>query len=349
MKKSLLALAVLGAFAGVASAQSSVTLYGTVDLSARYVKNDGQIKRLSMANSGINSSQLVFAGKEDLGGGLSAGFNLNSGIATDTGNPGGGAQFWNRRSTVSLMGGFGEVRLGRDYTPTFWNNTIFDAFGTNGVGDSSHVGQLLAPTFVRAANNIAYFLPSNIGGLYGQFTVAASEGAQSNPGRYIGGRIGFAAGPFDIAGAYGSQRLDLTVGQPAQKTYNIGGSYDLGVAKLMGYYVRDTLSYTGFDRKEDRFSLSGVIPVGQGEIHVGGERSKLKNNIAATSNTITQYAVGYVYNLSKRTALYSTYSRLSNGSASAAQVDGGGGSTVGPAPTAGGKSSGLEFGLRHFF
>jgi len=348
MKKSLLALAVLGAFAGVASAQSSVTLYGTVDLSARYVKNDGQVRRLSMANSGINSSQLVFSGKEDLGGGLYAGFNLNSGIATDTGNPGGGAQFWNRRSTVSLMGGFGEIRLGRDYTPTFWNNTIFDAFGTNGVGDSSHVGQLLAPTFVRAANNIAYFLPSNIGGVYGQFTAAASEGASANPGRYLGGRVGFAAGPFDVAGAFGEQRYDALNGAQ-QKTYNIGGSYDLGVVKLMGYFVRDTLSYTGFDKKENRYSFSGVVPIGQGEIHAGYERSKLTNNVAASTNSISQFAIGYVYNLSKRTALYSTYSRLSNGTASAAQVDGGGGSSVGPAPTAGGKSSGLEFGLRHFF
>ncbi|HZT55973.1 MAG TPA: porin [Burkholderiaceae bacterium] len=350
MKKSLLALAVLGAFAGVASAQSSVTLYGTVDLAARYVKNDGQSRRLSMANSGLNSSQLVFSGKEDLGGGLWAGFNLNTGVAADTGNPAGGSQFWNRRSTVSLGGGFGEIRLGRDYSVTFWNQTIFDAFGTNGVGDSTHVSQFSAmqPSFVRTANMISYLLPSNIGGIYGQFQAAASEGANSNAGRYIGGRVGFAAGPFDIAGAFAEQRYDL-LGKPQQKIFNIGASYDLSVAKLMGYYERDTLSYPGFDKKENRFALSAVIPVGQGEIHVGGERSKLKNAVANTSNTITQYSAGYVYNLSKRTALYTTVSRLKNGSLSQAQVDGGGGSTVGPLPTLGGKSTGADFGIRHFF
>ena len=76
MKKSLLALAVLGAFAGVASAQSSVTLYGTVDLNGRYVKADGQDRRLTLSQDGINSSQLGFRGVEDLGGGLKAGFNL---------------------------------------------------------------------------------------------------------------------------------------------------------------------------------------------------------------------------------------------------------------------------------
>lgn len=358
MKKSLLALAVLGAFAGVASAQSSVSLYGTVDLSAKYVKNDGSGRRLSLSQDGINSSQLGFKGIEDLGGGLKAGFVLLAGVNADSGTT--NAQFFNRRSTVSLMGGFGEVRLGRDYTPTFWNNTIFDAFGTNGLGDSSHVQQLGVATFVRANNSIGYFLPSSIGGVYGQVMVAASEGASgptpygaaagavgANPGRYIGGRVGFAAGPFDIAGAVANQRLDALSGAPSQKTYNIGASYDLGVVKLMGYFDRDTLSYSGFDKKENRGSLSAVVPVGQGEIHVGGEISKLSNGVTGTSNKVKQFALGYVYNLSKRTALYSTVARISNDDLSSNSVASGSAQTA--APTPGGKSTGFEAGLRTFF
>ena len=345
MKKSLLALAVLGAFAGVASAQSSVTLFGTVDLSAKYVKNDGSARRVSLSQDGINSSQLGFRGVEDLGSGLKASFILLSGVNADTGTA--NSKFFNRKATVSLLGGFGEVRLGRDYTPTFWNQTIFDAFGTVGLGDSTHVAQLLTGTFVRADNSIGYFLPPNIGGIYGQFMAAASEGASGNPGRYIGGRIGFAAGPFDIAGAYAQQRLDLFPGQPQQKTFNIGGSYDAGVVKVMSYYDRDTLAFAGFNRKEDRFALSAVVPMGQGEIHVGGERSKLKDSIANTSNTISQYSLGYVYNLSKRTALYSTVSRLKNGALSGNSVAGGTSQTA--APIANGKSTGFEAGLRHFF
>ncbi len=353
MKKSLLALAVLGAFAGVASAQSSVTLYGTVDLNGKYVKNDGSARRVSLSQDGINSSQLGFKGIEDLGGGLKAGFVLLAGVNADTGSA--NAQFWNRRATVSLMGGFGEVRLGRDYTPSFWNNTIFDAFGTNGLGDSSHVLQMPTASFVRANNSIGYFLPSGIGGVYGQFMAAASEGASgpslygttvgANSGRYLGGRIGFAAGPFDVAGAYATQRMDAIAGKPSQKTLNIGGSYDLGVVKLMGYFDRDTLSYGAVDNKENRFSLSAVVPVGQGEIHVGGDRSRLTT--ATLRNTVSQYKVGYVYNLSKRTAVYTTYSRLSNGDASRLSVAGGTAQTA--APIAGGKSSGAEFGLRTFF
>jgi predicted porin len=350
MKKSLLALAVLGAFAGVASAQSSVTLSGTLDVGVRYTKNDGRDRFLSMENSGNASSQLVFSGKEDLGGGLYAGFVLNSQLVPSSGNAGLGGKFFNRRETLSLWGNFGEIRLGRDYTPTFWNNTFYDPFGTVGVGDSSNVLQMPTGTFVRADSAISYFLPANIGGVYGQFMAATSERATTNPGRYIGGRIGFAAGPFDIAAAYATQRLDATVGQPSQKTMNIGGSYDLGVVKLMGYYDRDTLSYTGVDKKENRFSLGLAAPVGAGVIKANYDYSKLDNNITSTSSKITKFALGYVYNLSKRTAVYSTVARLSNDSAATAVGIGGntGGNAALP-PTPGGKSTAFEIGVRHFF
>ncbi len=340
MKKSLLALAVLGAFAGVASAQSSVTLYGTIDTSAQYVKNDGSDRSLSLGQSGINSSQLGFKGVEDLGGGLKASFVLLAGVNADTGTT--NSRLFNRRSTVSLSGGFGEIRLGRDYTPTFWNNTNFDAFGTNGLGDSSHVQQLGSPTFVRADNSIGYFLPSSLGGFYGQFMGAAGEGgtaAIGNPGRYIGGRVGFAAGPFDVAFAAGEQ--SYVSGALKTKTYNVGGSYNFGVVQVMGYFDRDTQG----DVKENRYSLSAVVPLGQGEIHAGYSRSKATDSSVSPSinNVVSQYALGYVYNVSKRTALYTTVSRVNNGDLSDNAVGGN------VAPTLGGKSTGAEFGVRHFF
>ena len=342
MKKSLLALAVLGAFAGAASAQSSVTLFGTLDVNGRYVKADGQGRRVSEATDGINSSQLGFRGVEDLGGGLKASFILLAGVNPDSGTA--NSKFWNRRSTVSLLGGFGEVRLGRDYTPDFWNTTIFDAFGTNGLGSSLNVRQGLAAGLssfhVRQDNSIGYFLPSNLGGFYGQAMVAASEGATTadKPGRYIGARAGFAAGPFDVAFAVAEQRLDTLAGAPQQKTYNIGGSYDLGVVKLMAYFNRETLQ----SARENAGSFSAVIPLGQSEVHVGYDRSKLTNSGVSTS--VDQIKATYQYNLSKRTALYATASRLANKDATRLTLSGAAG-----AATAGGKSQGAEFGVRHFF
>ncbi len=347
MKKSLLALAVLGAFAGVASAQSSVTLSGTLDAGVRYTKNDGRDRFLSMENSGLNSSQLVFTGKEDLGGGLYAGFVLNSQLTQSQGNAGLGGKFFNRRETVSLWGNFGEIRLGRDYTPTFWNNTIFDVYGTVGVGDSSNVLRMATGTFVRADSAVSYFLPSNLGGFYGQIMAAASERALQNPGRYLGGRVGFAAGPFDVAAAYATQRLDLVAGAPSQKTMNVGGSYDFGVVKIMGYYDRDTLSFGAVDQKESRYSLSGQVPVGQGMITAGYDHSKFDNSGA--SNSLKKFAVGYVYNLSKRTALYTTFAELKNDGATTVGIGGNTGGNSALPPVSGGKSKAIEAGLRHFF
>ena len=357
MKKSLLALAVLGAFAGAASAQSSVTLYGTVDLAGTYVKNDGSNKRLSLSQDGINSSQLGFRGIEDLGGGLKAGFNLLAGVNADTGTANG--KFWNRRSTVSLFSGAGELRLGRDYTPTFWNQTIFDPFGTNGIGSSLNPRQLYAGT--RMDNTVGYFLPSNIGGFYGQAMVAAAEGGTSGDraARYYGGRIGFAAGPFDVSGAYSNERfavgsaisslqgggqvIGITAGN-SQKTWNVGGSYDFGFLKLMGYYDHESIPTAS----EKMFSVGAVIPFGQSEVHLGYDRSKLDRDGAALDSTVDQFKATYQYNLSKRTAMYGTISRLDNKDGTRLTLQAVNSSAT-ALPTASGTSKGFQLGVRHFF
>jgi len=356
MKKSLLALAVLGAFTGVASAQSSVTLYGTVDLNGRYVDADGQDRRLTLSQDGINSSQLGFRGVEDLGGGLKAGFNLLAGVNADTGTT--NSKFFNRRSTVSLFSNVGELRLGRDYTPTFWNQTIFDAFGTNGLGSSLNVRQAYGGT--RQDNTIGYFLPSNLGGFYGQAMVGSSDGGTSGdrPARYYGGRLGFAAGPFDVAGSYSEEKMraNFTVGAVGgipvvafagdkQKTWNVGGSWDFGFLKILGYYNEDKLP----DAKEKNYSVSGVMPFGQAEIHVGYDRSKLDISgpvITGTpdNSSVEQFKVTLQYNVSKRTALYTTGSLLRNKDDTRLTLPGAAGLTG-----FGDDTKGFEIGLRHFF
>ncbi|MEW6703524.1 MAG: porin [Pseudomonadota bacterium] len=348
MKKSLLALAVLGVFAGAASAQSSVTLFGIVDVNARYVKHGNTDAVKQLGTDGINSSRLGFRGVEDLGGGLKAGFWIEGAMSPDTGAA---AQTWQRRSTVSLMGGFGEVRLGRDYTPTFWNLTVFDPFGTNGVGSSLNL--FVAPaalatsvftgsgaaTLVRASNTIGYFLPSGIGGLYGQVQVAAGEGVTGN--KYMGGRIGYAAGPVDVAFAYGQTQVGS---DDKLKTWNLGASYNLGVAKLTGFYSNANSDFfggvDGVDVTQTNWMLGAVVPMGQGEIHASYNKASGKDD--ADGLSAKQLAVGYVYNLSKRTALYAQYSRITN-ELTAFSV------TAGSVAAFDDKSSGAEFGIRHSF
>ena len=357
MKKTLLALAALTAFAGVASAQSSVTLFGVVDLAARQVKNGSQSIK-SLSTDGMGSSRLGFRGVEDLGGGLRAGFWIEGALSADVGggtaSSGAGAtaggQTWQRRSTVSLMGGFGEVRLGRDYTPTFWNHTVFDPFGTNGVGSQTNLmtqqGQTSvlsggATTLVRANNTIGYFLPA-MGGVYGQVQVAAGEGVVGN--KYLGGRIGYAAGPVNVAVAVG--RTEIT---PAtdMNAMNVGASFNLGFMTLMGQWQKYKIDFAAptADVEQTNYLVGALVPFGASTL----KASYGKVNSNGTTRDGTQIAVGYLYSLSKRTTLYTHLSKVSNGAGARYTASNAGPLFTGLAATAKPSSQAYEFGVNHTF
>jgi predicted porin len=328
MKKTLLALAALTAFAGAASAQSSVTVFGVVDLSVGQIDN-GQVDRFLMMTDGNASSRLGFRGVEDLGGGLKAGFWLESALAPDTSS----ATVFGRRTTVSLMGNWGEVRLGRDYTPTFWNWTVFDPFGTNGVGAATNLG-LEVPqvaganygTLVRADNTVGYFLPA-MGGLYGQAMVSLGEGQFGN--KIYAGRLGWASGPFNVAGSYGQTEIS---GTDDATNWNIAGSWDFGFAKISGFYGNiEADNSAAFS--QDNWFVAASVPFGAftfkgsygsverdsnagfcyGAMPIGTNAAG--NPIGSRARTdcdASQWAIGATYDLSKRTTLYATYSSIDN-------------------------------------
>ena len=354
MKKSLVALAAL-AVVSAASAQSSVTLFGVVDATLAVGKGD-VTDRTQITNSGYNSSRLGFRGTEDLGGGMSASFWLEAGVNNDNGTGsatnannqaaaaalGNGQQglTFNRRSTVSLAGGFGELRLGRDYTPQFWNLTVFDPFGTNGVGTTQTLNSSLGgPTIVRASNSIGYFLPGNIGGIYGQLQYSLGENAQATPaaatekdGNGVGIRVGFANGPINVALA--TSKTKYAAGDI--KSTNLGGSYNFGVATVMAHYAQDKNTLTA-DGKG--YLLGAAFPIGAGEIKAA--YSLYKTDAAGTPKS-KKLAIGYVHNLSKRTALYTTFARVSNSGGASAALNG-------ATTTVNGDSTGYDFGVRHSF
>jgi predicted porin len=339
MKKSLLALAVVGAFASTAQAQSSVTLFGIVD--AAFARVSGSTSKTGLTNSGLNSSRLGFRGVEDLGGGLKASFHIEGALSNDDGNAGG--LTFQRRSTVSLSGGFGEIRLGRDYTPTFWNTTVFDAFGTNGVGQSNTPGMLGSPaniTAVRSNNSIGYFLPA-MGGFYGQamigFGEQASGAATSKDGNYFGIRFGYANGPLNVAFANGKVK-NAAVG--GVTTTNFGASYNFGAVAPAFFYGTEK---TGAGAKIKAFELSATAPLGGGELRAAYS----KYDRANTTSDWRKFALGYGYNLSKRTQVYGTYARVTNGGVSTNSVTNNG--LGGIVATPGGGSTGFELGVRHSF
>ena len=344
MKKSLLALATLTAFAGAASAQSSVTLFGVVDVGVAYTAGAGTNKTL-MTTDGNASSRLGFRGVEDLGGGLRAGFWLEGALSADDGSA--AYQGYRRRSTLSLLGNWGEVRLGRDYTPTFWNWTVFDPFGTNGVGAATNLGLEVSTfnggsygTLVRADNSVGYHLPS-MGGLYGQIMVAAGEGVENSGGlanKNYSGRLGWSSGPFNIAASYGlteaSASIDFT-------NWNVAGSFNAGFGTFSAFYSQLEADQNRFD--QTNWYLGYQMPLGA--FTLKATYGSVERDAGPNTGDATQIAVGATYDLSKRTALYGTYSQIEN-DGTAFRVFGG---TNALPSTRGVDSKGLQVGVRHSF
>lgn len=318
-----------------ASAQSSVTLFGTVDVGVARVTGEGS-SRTGLSHSGANISRFGFRGVEDLGGGLKAGFWLEAGFAPDEGTVNAG---FNRRATVSLMGAWGELRLGRDDSATFLNTLIFDPFLTNGVG-GTNAFVMNGPPTIQISNAISYFTPANLGGFYGQVQHAFSERLNTDPtvgGEYNGLRVGYRSGGLH-ASASAAKLQGLTQAQD-QRFRNVGLSYDFGVAQPMLLWAsekRGTLEVRALQ-------LGVKVPVGAGEIRASVARYDTKG----TDADWRKFAIGYGHNLSRRTQVYASYARLNNdrGSQRAIGVQG----LAAPANRPGGHANGYEVGVRHFF
>jgi len=353
MKKSLLALAALSAFAGVASAQSSVTMFGIVDAAWTRLSGGGR-SFTGITNSNYNSSRFGVRGVEDLGGGLRASFWLEAQLFNDNGKGESAATDLNfrRRSTVSLLGGFGEIRLGRDYSPTFWNTTIFDPFGTNGVGSSNTPGMaggIGANGFnaVRADNSVSYFTPA-MGGLSLQVMKAFGEqasntGAAKKTNDYFGFRVAYAAGPLSAAFAYG--KTEGATDAADVKYTNFGGQYTFGTITPVLLWAQEKV---GAGAKVNALQLGLLVSVGSGTIRASwGDYDQKGGTAAVNANDWTKLAIGYLHNMSKRTTVYGSYARVSN---DGTQTRAPGANGLGPvSAAAGGNATGFEFGVRHAF
>ncbi|MGJ7531104.1 porin [Variovorax sp. GB1P17] len=354
MKKTMLALAVLSP-PGLTMAQSSVAVFGVVDVGvARISGSNGH--RTGLTNSGQSYSRLGFRGTEDLGGGLAASFHLEGQLHNDVGMGADQTSAYNfaRRSTVSLSGKFGEIRIGRDFTPTFWNTTLFDPWGGNGVGGNELDAQLAnAPgginggKFLRNSNAVSYFLPANLGGFYGQFQHAFGENAstvKSKAGNYNGLRLGYAKGKVNVSVSSGKYSTGADAASGGLTATNLGASYDFGVARLSFAVAHEKALSGPVVTKQLGWLLGVTVPVGVGELRAAYSSYDRKKS----PNDYRKLAIGYGHNLSKRTQIYGTYARVTNKGSSDFAVSSFGlnaNDLNGP----GGTSKGIEFGIRHAF
>ena len=346
-------------------AQSSLQVYGVVDLAASSYRAEGTGSTQMLTSSGNQASRIGFRGREALSGGMAAGFDMEAGLNADSGggqgsnsnNQPSGAQagsglMFNRKAYLYLQSkDWGELRLGRDYTPSFWNMFLFDPFRV-GVGMSAHVLHGTTVTGFRASNSVGYFSPGCSGpgckGLFYQAMLALGEngaGPERQDGRVYGARLGYGGEAWEGAVAATTTR-NRSADDYTQ--INLAAAYTWNGHKFMAlaahHRTGNRLASLGQANRVNYQQLGATWKLGSDNIPMSVMR--LSRNDGAGSRSY-KYAVGYVHNLSKRTAIYGTYAYVDNRGSINLPVASGG--LNGPVPVAGGNASGFDIGVRHAF
>ena len=326
MKKSLIALAVLAA-SGVASAQSTVTLYGLLDGYLGSVKEkitvngtSSSLRQTVINSGGFNTSRFGMRGSEDLGGGLKANFVLESGFGLDTGaassytNPFTGAvstSVFSRQSWVGASGAFGEVKLGKMWTP-------FD--DVKGSGAAAFDANIFAPAnnvwlsnnySDRPGNAIYYATPDFSGfSAAAMYSLGENKTPAAKAGKIVSANVKYAAGPAAVALSHQEEKVNGNA--VTTKFTQLNGSWDFGVAKLLGAYgqVKNfSATLAGVTANVDKsreYQLGVDVPVGPA-LTLSGGVARSKTTLAAAGGEVksTGFGLAAKYELSKRTFLYS--------------------------------------------
>lgn len=314
MKKPLLALialSALGAWSGSAMAQTNVTIYGVVEMAIQH-ENDGRVSRTALDSGQFYGSRIGFKGSEDLGGGLKANFQLENGFNADDGSLGQGGRLFGRQSWVGLSGGFGALRMGRQSSPIFIAADAFDPFDAGMVsgkaGQSTSGNGMLGifRTAFRTDNTVTYLTP-NLNGFNGSASYTFGEAAgDTAANRQMGLSASYENGPVYVGTAF--HNTNDALGNTSKQAL-VGGTYNFGVVKAAVAYQKNTSALHTLDNKS--WMIGVTVPVGTaGNILASFIRSTDDNVVAA--NAGTQWALGYTYDLSRRTTLYTSYSRNSN-------------------------------------
>ncbi len=341
MKKTLAALAVLGAFAGTASA-ADVNIYGIVDTGLAYTYSDKVVRgettvdgesQFGMQSGYNSSSRFGIKGTEDLGNGLQVGFKLENGFGSDDGTLGQNGRLFGRESSLSLMSEFGTISFGRmggvassagTYDIVY---SIADAFDG---GDNDILGLQISD---RYDNMVTYQSPK-FAGIQGtvQYSFKQDNKSETDTGvegtskvnRYASLALTGDFGPLQMVGAYELTKYANTDLHDDTNAFYLGGNYDLQVLKLfaMAQYTKAAKDFAGFDGPVASDTVSGskkgidsyglhlgtIVPVAGGDLTVGAYYLDGDTETLANSEKLDYTYVGlsarYVYPLSKRTSLY---------------------------------------------
>lgn len=346
MQKKLIALAVAGLMSAPVFAQSNVTIYGIVDMGYKNLGDnvvDG-VGNLNAFDSGqYSGSRLGFKGTEDLGNGLKASFVLEQGINADLGTSAQGGRTFGRQAYVALSGGFGTVAMGRQYTPQHLLMAAIDPFGQGTSGEAVNIWGLgSAVTYPTRLDNLAAYISPSFGGfnVIAGWTYAAT--AQESLGNDNDVRVwainpNYKNGPIHVGLNYHNARLISSTAKDTDiKVWDLAGSYDFGVVKLAAAYGVDD---PDAGDKTKKAMLGVTVPVGAaGKVMASYNRAKQEDDKAS------QWAIGYEHGLSKRTVIYTAFSKIDNDNDTNFTA------SVGDATNGGrGYQRGFNLGVRHTF
>ena len=360
MKKMKVALGMALCAAGLpAVAQTSVsnvTLYGRINTSVERQKVEPASGQ-SASTTGLfnNASRWGLRATEDLGGGMKALFQLESGFGSDTGqltnNPsttGSSVGLFNREAFAGLSGGFGTIRAGRITSPLYFASADYISMHNHDTGSSSDTLFNFSATGVNNNNTVAYKTPDFSGanveiaysfaaGFFPSNPAAFQErpGSSSNQTN-VQVAVNWVGGPLHLGGGYAQMKDRSGTPQTDTDMWVIRGLYELGPMTFGAYYEFSNFTVGSVETDRGNFRLAAMYTVGASEFHVNfGVADDLSNINDSSAN---QWTLGYNYNLSKRTKVYAYYTVVDQD----ANVDYFGTGT-------GSKFSSFALGLRHNF
>jgi predicted porin len=282
-------------------AHAQTTVYGIVDAAVAIEDSDAPgEKRRTVINSGNqSSSRLGFRGTEELGNGLKAIFNIEAGVALDTGAA--DSALFGRRSVVGLQGGFGQITVGREYSPIASIAGATDVFGQGFYG--SNLSAFTANRLTRRLSNSVNFKSNPMSGFSLLAAYSAGERATEGPsGSLMGVALEYANGPFYVGAGY--HQLERLATED-DKEVAFGAGYKLGDFDLKANYL--AADQAGANNKFEQVNLGAAYTMGANKFFVNLQRNEIENGARGNA-----WAVAYSYALSKRTNVYTSYGAMRN-------------------------------------
>jgi predicted porin len=337
MKCKTLAVALLSSLPLFAHAQTNVTVYGVMDAAIAVEDSDapGEDRRTVINSGNQSSSRIGFRGTEDLGNGLKALFNIEAGVALDTGAA--DSALFGRRAVVGLQGAFGTLTVGREYSPIAAVAAASDILGQGMYG--SNLSAFGTNRLTRRLANSVNYKSDAMSGFTVNAAYSAGERSVDPSGDLMGVSLEYKNGGLYLGGGYHVLER-LATGD--DKEYAFGAGYSFGAFEIKGNYM--VADQTGANNEYKNTNLGAAYTTGPNKFFLNFQQQKLESG--AKGNTVS---LAYTYSLSKRTNIYTTYAQLRNNARGVFGISSSSVALTPPATALGADPSVFTLGLRHTF